>query len=118
MSYYEQMFPDKAMYEQDAILAGLPTGLREDVLMDVYKPVLHVMSFIPDEIAEDPESQDIRKAFCLAFRLTSFLKGEEIGRQGMYEDAIYSVLKGQVEVLKDNKVSHRPYNHALTGIYC
>jgi hyperpolarization activated cyclic nucleotide-gated potassium channel 2 len=105
-NYYHLRYPDQVLFDEEKILASVPTKLRLHIKTDMFKDVLAVIPFLPEapdtkthSHVQHRELERIRSAFVRAIQTASYLPGENVVTEGSLGDMMFVIQRGQVEVI-------------------
>ena len=105
-AYYHLRYPDQVLFDEEEILASVPSKLRLAIKTDMFKDVLAVIPFLPEvpdmkghSHTQYRELETIRSAFVQAIQTASYLPGENVITEGSVGDTMFVIQRGQVEVI-------------------
>lgn len=98
-----EKYPEKRVYDERAILASLPVGLRTEFLQDMYLEHVSVLPFFPSH------DHEVLVGICRIIRQDVIMPGEVVVREGSRLTNVYTVVSGniavQVPALDPNRAS-------------
>jgi len=104
-SFYMLKFPTMRIYDEDAVLEGLPKGLASEVKIELFKDVMMICPFFfgMDIFSSGCKYSDVAQEVCSRIRTMYKTKGLELTRAGEVPDALYVVRYGALSIFHQGK---------------